>query len=60
MGFFTSLIGSLLGGRGSSSKSSAKKQHRQDTGRYGKKGAYRRERTGDRVGRDKKSGQYKK
>ena len=32
---------------------------RQESGRYGKKGTYRKERNGDKVGRDK-DGKYKK
>ncbi len=50
MGIFSSLFG---GGSGS------KERHRQG-GRYGKPGTYRKERNGDRVGRDSKSGKYTK
>lgn len=55
MGFLGSLLGGLFGG-GSGNKG----RHRQETGRYGKKGTYRKERNGDRVGRDERSGKYKK
>lgn len=60
MGFLSSLFGALLGSGGGSSDGRGKKRYRQDTGRYGKKGTYRKERNGDRVGRDSKTGKYKK
>ena len=42
------------------SKKDKEDRKRQETGRYGKKGTFRKERNGDKVARDKKSGQYKK
>lgn len=55
MGFF----GSLFGGSKSGGGSGSKKPYRQETGRYGKKGQYRTERNGDRVGRGS-DGRYTK
>lgn len=62
MGLLSALLGGLgslisSGGGGNSSGKAARKQYRQDTGRYGKKGQYRKERNGDRVGRNS-SGKY--
>lgn len=52
---------SFFSGGGKSTSSDKKKDRlRQDTGRYGKKGTYRKERNGDRVDRDSKTGRYKK
>ena len=44
-------------GKSSATKKDAK---RQETGRYGKKGTFRKERNGDKVARDTKTGKYKK
>ncbi|VWX47979.1 hypothetical protein NOVOSPHI9U_100007 [Novosphingobium sp. 9U] len=54
MGFFDFVAG-LLGG----SDSGGAKERYRHKGRYGPKGAFRKERNGDRVGRGK-NGRYKK
>lgn len=53
MGIFSFLFGGGSPGGGSDDR------YRQKTGRYGKKGTYRKERNGDRVGRGK-DGRYTK
>lgn len=53
MGFFTDLLGAIFSGGGSSDR------YRQKSGRYGKKGQYRKQRNGDLLGRGK-NGRYKK
>jgi hypothetical protein len=55
MGFWD-LLGRLFAGAGGGGGSD---RYRHKSGRYGRKGAYRKERNGDRVGRGK-DGRYKK
>jgi hypothetical protein len=56
MGFFFDLLSGVLS---SAVGAGSKDRHRQKSGRYGKKGQFRKERNGDLLGRDKK-GRYRK